>query len=287
MAIIIAVSVSGYILKEELKPKEPLRIAISNWIGYMPIVYAKEKGWVDDSDIELVWTASLEITGNAYDRGLVDAMFATQYDYFRQTKEIDSQMLFATNLSDEADMVLSNTNIDDLRNSKNIILNLELNSLGETMFDSFIKQYRLNKDNFLIFDRSQLGITEYDYSNKKAVAIVYPPYDSILKTKGFCELTNAKKLHLDVIDGLFVRSDTANSNQEVLIKIKSAFLKALDEADKNPYDFYTVVKPYIGNISYTDFKTAIDGIAWANRTNIAKIDEIAKKQHIKQFKQNR
>jgi ABC-type nitrate/sulfonate/bicarbonate transport system substrate-binding protein len=278
--IVFIVLIALFETREVLKPKEPLRIAISNWIGYMPIVYAIENGWIKKDEVELVWTSGLEITSKVISRDMVDAMFATQYDALQVAKNRDIKMAFATNISGGSDVIMSNCDINTLRHSKGIIVNLEASSLGSAMLDGFLKKYSLNENNFLIFDRTQTMITTFDYSNKKAIAITYPPNDLALGKKGFTEIDNAKSLGVDVLDGLFVNSNKISSNKKTIEKLKISFDKSVDIAVKNPYSFYQVVKPYLGSMDYDEFKESTGVIEWASEKNRQKIEQILSKSGI-------
>ncbi len=278
---ILSVWLAAYYLKEQMKPKEPLKIAISNWVGYMPIVYAKEKEWLNDNDIQLLWTESLKTTSASFDRHLVDGMFVTQYDYAINQKETPSSLVFVTNISKGADTIMSNVALDELRNSDRIVVSLEKNSLGQAMFDGFVAKYDLNASKFLLSNSSQLGIAEAKYTNSKAVVITYPPYTAILKSKGFSEITNAKELKLPVLDGLFVSDEKISLHAKTLAKIKVACERAISDADKNPMQFYQTVKPYLGSMSYDEFMFAVGGIDWAGKNNTAEIDAIIGRYKIK------
>ncbi len=47
-----------------LNPKEPITITVSSWTGYTPIFYAKEKGWLGKTNLNIVNTT------NALDSGV-------------------------------------------------------------------------------------------------------------------------------------------------------------------------------------------------------------------------
>ncbi len=41
------------------KYDERLKVSTTNWIGYLPLIYAKEKGWLKELNIKLLTVSSL------------------------------------------------------------------------------------------------------------------------------------------------------------------------------------------------------------------------------------
>lgn len=272
--------ICGYYIKEYLKPKEPFRVAISNWVGYLPVVYAKEKMILGD-DVELVWTESLKATNSAFKRGLVDGMFATQYDYLKSEQTDGSSMIFATNISKGSDVVMSNISLEELNSSKSVMAVMEGDSVGKVMFDQFLQKYDINSANFIMYDKTQLGIVSSDYSKSKAIVVTYTPFDSILKKKGFLELANSSKLQVLIIDGFFALDSKSEQHKKSIDNIKKAFELSVKMAKDNPYEFYQVIKPYLKGIEFEEFKASLDGIEWVGIDNINKINNTLKSHKIK------
>ena len=73
-----------------LQNHKKLRISITNWIGYTPLFYAKEKGWLELLDVKLLNVVSLSENMYLYKSGNSDAYVGTQYEYNTLVKNIES-----------------------------------------------------------------------------------------------------------------------------------------------------------------------------------------------------
>jgi NitT/TauT family transport system substrate-binding protein len=63
------------------KKDETLRISATTWVGYAPLYYAKEKGWLSPLNIKLLHVSSLSENLYLYDAGSSHAFVGTQYEY--------------------------------------------------------------------------------------------------------------------------------------------------------------------------------------------------------------
>lgn len=90
-----------------------LKISTSTWIGYSPLYYAKEKGWLEPLNIKLLNVVSLSENMYLYKAGNSDAYVGTQYEYSFLNKE-NLIPIIMFDKSNGGDIVMANYSIDDL-----------------------------------------------------------------------------------------------------------------------------------------------------------------------------
>ena len=121
--------------------KKPLKVVINSWVGYLPILYAKEQKWLEPYNIRIANVTSLGESLSLYNAQNADAFTGTQYEYaitLEKYSELNPIMLF--DISNGGDMVMSNKTIKELQDSKEKIKTyLEIDSVNSLILKDFLK----------------------------------------------------------------------------------------------------------------------------------------------------
>ena len=249
----------------------PLKISTTTWIGYTPLFYAKEKGWLEHINVKLVNVVSLSENMYLYEAGNSDAYCGTQYEHSVIKNKVPSLvpiMLF--DRSNGGDIIMSNTSIEDLRNSsKPIDTYLEMDSINFTLLNDFIKRYDIDEKriNYINRDQAEISVLKNDSPDRQVLIVTYIPYDSRLSKNGFKEILSTKNgLDLLVVDALFTTKENLLLHKKQYIQLKSYVDDALNALHKNPKEFYQTIKPYMQELSYEEFQGSLDDIEWINTT---------------------
>ncbi len=251
--------------------EQVLKISTTSWIGYSPLYYAKEKGWLDDVNIKLVNAVSLSENMYLYQAGHSDALCSTQYEYSRikkQQADIIPIMLF--DRSNGGDLIMSNRSIDELKSdNKPINAYLEMDSINFTLLNDFIKTHRIDEQRIRYINRDQVEISALTNASptEQVIIVTYLPFDIPLSKNGFKEIISTKSgLDLLVVDGLYTSKTTFVKHKKQFKKLKEFSDKAIEVLQTNPHEYYKKIKPYIGALSYQEFNDNLKDIVWINKT---------------------
>jgi len=261
----------------EGKPK--LRLSINPWPGYMPIIYAHEKGWLNQIEIRPLWTVSLDESVKLYDAKLIDGFFGTQFEYLA-TSEKDLSPIFFTNISNGSDVVMSNISIRGLVRADSITVYLEPQSVNIALFDMFCKKYAISDSKLKKIYKNQQDISSVDIGNNPTIAVTYEPYASTLEKKGLQRVASTANLNLKVVDALFVANEHIRAYKKELATMKIANDRAVSALKKDPREFYETVKKYLQGQSYEEFLKSLDGLVWADALNTPSAIEDLKSKNI-------
>ncbi len=259
-----------------LQNEKKLKISVTTWIGYTPLFYAKEKGWLELLNIKLLNVVSLSENMYLYKSGNSDAYVGTQYEYNTLVKNIESLIpILLFDKSNGGDVIMSNLNIQELQNSKTPIdAYLEMDSINSILFEDFINKYNLKNKNINYINKDQAFISELKNVQNPTIIITYSPYNTILEKVGFKELISTKNnLDLLVIDGMFTTKETYLENKETFIELKKSIDKSISNLEKDPKEFYETIKDYLPNTNYEEFIKSLDDIIWINKDISEKIIE--------------
>lgn len=267
--LIIAVLVLGGCSKVDEKP---IVISSDVWIGATPLYYAHAMGWLNEANIEMLQTGSVEANVNMYETHASDLLTATQHEYKRLLNtHPDMIPTIIYDRSYGGDMVLSNRTIQQLiASTEKIDIFVELDTVGEDMLNYFLAEYKISKDKLNIFNRNQEEIesTKNTPGSGPAIVATYNPHDLVLKEHGFNEVASSRSDSYVIVDGIFCTRAMAKEHKEQLEILKRLLEKAVEAYDKNPKQFYATVKPYLGHPTYTEFEQMRANIKWVKNEEL-------------------
>jgi len=244
------------------KPNKKLRIAVTNWVGYSPILYAKEKGWFEDTSIKIVYATSLQESLSYYRANLVDGFASTQYEALISGNP-KLRHFMPLDRSKGGDALLSNLPLEHLLHSRSIDVYLEIESINTLLFEEFIEQYALQDANYRLFNISQLSMKELEYDlNRTKLLITYEPYATLLRQKGFHEVASTKESSLLVLDSLYINQSAYRDHEKALQQLQKIIQRAYQELQSNPHAYYQTLQKYFDGMSQEEFMETLQSIEW-------------------------
>jgi len=253
------------------EPNKPIKILSNSWVGYTPLFYAKEKGWLKELNIEVTPVVSLGESLMAFQTSQFDGLTGTQYEYeqlVEKNHNITPIMMF--DRSNGGDMVMSNQTIQGLQNSEQPIkVYLELESINSLLFKDFIRAHHLEGKAFEYSNFDQVKninlIKKSQAISQPAIVITYIPYNFELQSLGFHTIASTHDLKdILVVDALYVKKKTLNKYPETFVKLKLLLDQALINLQQNPKEYYDTVKGFIENPTYEEFTASLNDIEWIN-----------------------
>lgn len=251
-----------------------LKISTSTWIGYSPLYYAKEKGWLEPLNIKLLNVVSLSENMYLYKAGNSDAYVGTQYEYSFLNKE-NLIPIIIFDKSNGGDIVMGNYSIDDLlKIETKIDVYLEMDSINSIVFNDFIKQYNLTNKQFNYINKDQSFISKLKNSETPTIIVTYNPYNINLEKEGFKELTSTKNNeNIAVVDAMFTTREIFNENKDRFIELKKILDKSIENLKQNPKEYFDTVKAYLPDMIFEDFEKSLNDIMWINKQIPEKLNE--------------
>lgn len=251
--------------------KKELVLSTNSWIGYTPLFYAKEMGYLDELNIKLIPTVSLGESLNLFLVSKADILTGTQHEYNLLHQEMRSVVpIILLDRSNGGDMILANRTLEELKSlsdSETINVYLEVDSVNKEMIEHFIQHTKLSKKKMHFINKDQAQLQNISLQSDKAVMIVtYTPNNIPLEKRGFFQIASTKEVDsLLVIDAIFTTQNTLQQNQKRFEKLKKVIDKSVSAIEKDPLEAYKHVRKYLHNISYSEFEDSLESIKWINR----------------------
>ena len=285
--LLLAISLSLLSCSSKPQKNDAIIISTNQWIGYVPLYYAYEKGYLKELNIKLINNVSLAEAADVYRVGQANMVTTTQHEYNALRADThDIVPVVLLDRSNGADMVLANRSLEELQKSKKIYAYLEVDSINQEILKDFIANNNLNEHNFVIINKDQEQIQNVNFKkiqNRDLVIVTYTPYDITLKKKGFQELASTKNIDsIIVIDALCSTKELRRNDKEQLLRLKKNIDRSIDEINKNPRQAHKITAKYLSNISYNEFTEALKNIKWINKPSDELLEFISKYHYTKE-----
>lgn len=282
--VIVGIGMAAYFFSEAFKPKHDERINISSnpWVGFTPLAYAQEKGWLDSTPFRIVWVTDLSDNSRLYKKGFTQGFTATQFELLHFDNPSEFTTVFLIDRSNGADAVLSNYSLDQLKTmDKPVKVFLEQGSLHEDMFNAFVSEHNLSLMNFVPVNVAQDKVLKVDAKGEPVILMTYEPYASGLIARGFKEIASTRNLKtFFVIDGLFIKREIMEGHQVHFAELKAIFEKALNHYRANPREFYETIRGYLNGQSYQEFLESEKKIDWISTQQSEIMIQELREKHI-------
>lgn len=259
-----------------------LTIAVNPWIGYTPLIYIKESGWIKDKNIDIVNVISLFESVKMLESDMIHAIGGTQQEYDILSNTVKAVPVFIIDRSFGADAIFSNLSVDELKNTLlTIDVYMELGTINELLFNLFVKKYHLEKSTFNLIDLDQFSISKIKNKNiKPKILVSYEPYLADIKANGFKRLDDTRSIELIVVDSLLITPKYIKTYSKELKELNILFKNALTNLKNNPKEYYTKIRSHLNNQSYEEFLESLEGIEWIYKTTPRKMIDELKKQNL-------
>ena len=246
-----------------LSTPQPLRISTNLWIGYSPLFYIQQKGWLKEHNIEIVTLVSLSENMQMYESGFVNAFTGTQYEFEQMrenTPDLEPAILLDRSLG--GDIIMGNRDIETLQKEKKINVYLEIDSVNKVLLESFTELYGIDASLLHLFNKDSDESSKLAMQEEPTLIITYTPYDMLLKKNGYQVLDTTKNMHLFVIDALYADANTREVYAEELAVLNQLIAKALDRLKKDPDEYFSAIRVFFKYQDKHTFLKALGSIQW-------------------------
>ncbi len=262
------------------RPHHPLRIAVNPWVGFTPVVYAQEQGWLEGVDVRFVWVVGLEENVKLYRQGLVDGFAATQYEFYSLKHAGTVKPYYLFDRSAGADVILGSQSVETLAKEGKIDVYLEITGLNSDLLHAFAQQYGVDEAHFELHSSDPESLLHIPCSGRPTIIVAYEPYATAIENGGCTRIASTRELeNIRVIDALWISTDQAEMYAKTVRRLGKIFDRAIEKLKEDPKAYYDVVKGSLEGQDYDEFIRSLEGIAWINR-NPAEVKAYLQKSRI-------
>lgn len=243
----------------ESSSTRPMVVSTNPWIGYSPLSYAEEKGWLRENNIKLVRTVSLSESMRTFNRGSADVVCGTQYEFL---KFKDDGSVILLDRSNGGDVILSNRSVEELRDAKIIQAYLEVDSVNSILLNDFTNKYEIDAQIIRKIDVSPDVSAKLHMKNRATLIVTYDPYNLSLTKRGYVQIASTKDSDLLIVDAIYAPAKTLKNFPKEVDRLNFLIAQSLKALKNNPQEYYKSIKSHLEYKSFSEFKEALDLIIW-------------------------
>jgi NitT/TauT family transport system substrate-binding protein len=257
-------------------PEPALRVSVNPWVGYDPLVLARERGLLDTSQIKVVELMSNSESQRALRNGLTEAAALTLDEALRLADEgVPLRIVALLSESHGADAVLARPEIQTPAQLKGKRIVLEETALGVLVLDRLLAAGGLTREDVTTLHAEAAMHTAMLVGGKVDAVITFEPMKSQLLLKGFQVIFDSRRMPGEIVDVLVVRSD--------LSAVRSEALRAAWEAGRqaflaDPETAAALLAPGV-NLTQPQYLATLQGLRFlAPADNAARLSAAALKR---------
>ncbi|MCC6557594.1 MAG: ABC transporter substrate-binding protein [Polyangiaceae bacterium] len=212
--------------------RAPFKIAFNTWLGYSPLVLAKEKGFLKEAgiDAEISILESIGEKNSALLRGAIDGVGHTADSAVTSASAgVDGQIVYVFDLSNGADGVLARKSIKSVSDLKGRKVALEPGFTGHFFFLALLADAGMSPSDVTVVPMDTGSAGSAFVAGKVEAAVTWEPW--IGKTKklegAHVLVTSADKPGL-IVDVLYMSRAAIEARREDVKEMIAAMGRAAD-----------------------------------------------------------
>lgn len=219
--IALLIAVTGLLAACDSAPEQPLRVGLNPWIGYDPLVLARERRLFPPADLGVV---ELETSGESVRQlrnGLIDAAGLTLPEAMELAAAgVDVRVVAVLSLSRGADAVLARAGMSRPEHLRGARLGMEDSALAAIMLQRLLEAGGLRQDEVRAVI---MPATEHEAAMTQGsvdAVITFEPVISRLASAGFNIVLDSANMQGEVVD---VRAEILQSRPRQVALLLEAF----------------------------------------------------------------
>ncbi|MDJ1182970.1 ABC transporter substrate-binding protein [Roseofilum casamattae] len=236
--IAIAFLTCAFIISCTPVPLNPLRVTCILWLGYEPLMLARDLGYYDDSGIQVIETEDFGSSVKRFINGDVEmVMMSMDLALENVALQDDIRGFLVATFSSGADAVIVQPEIETLSDLKGKRIGMLPGTLGQLVTSRALETVNLTLADVEIvtIDIAQQVAA---FENKEVDALAaFDPVLAQLQTQGLGNiLFDSSQMPGELVDLLIGRASLVDTHERQLQTLLRGWFKALDYIETNPDD---------------------------------------------------
>jgi len=242
------------------EPQQLLKVGLTQWVGYQPMLLARNLGFYNQKKIKLAELPSTTDTLHLLHTGELDAAALTLDETLLAIEQGTSlSIILIFDVSNGADVLIARENIKNLKELKGKRIGVESTATGGIMLYSVLKQAKLDeKDIHIVYLTADEHVSAYKNGKVDAV-ITFEPFKTRLLKQGGNELFTSRMIPNLIIDVLAVRTDQLQKQRANIQTLVDGYYKARHHMETNAKDAMQRMAPGL-DITPTELQASFKGL---------------------------
>jgi NitT/TauT family transport system substrate-binding protein len=204
---LLLVGVAGLLGACQPPPVPPLKVGMNPWVGYDPLVLARDKGLLDRRQVKVIELSSSSDTLRHFRNGLLDAAALTLDESLRLADEgVDLRIVGVLSASAGADVVMARPEIREPAQLHGREIAVEKTTVGALMLQRLLQAARLQPHEVRVRNMEASQHLAALRSGRVDAAVSYEPLAGVMRAEGYVDLFSSRQMPGDIVDVLVVHA---------------------------------------------------------------------------------
>ena len=243
-------------------PSRPLMVGMNAWVGYDPLVLARDQRLLDEQQIKLVELASSSETLRHFRNGLIDAAALTLDETLRMADEgQDVRLVAVLSVSSGADVVMAVPEIRTPAQLKGASIAVEQSTVGALMLQRLLQAGRLQAPDVTVVNLEAIRHLQALRSQRVQASVSYAPWSEALRAAGYRTLFDSSAMPGDIVDVLVVRGSVLHVRAPQVDALVRGWQLGWEALKKDPQRAAELLAPGV-DLSPADYRATLAGLRY-------------------------
>jgi NitT/TauT family transport system substrate-binding protein len=243
----------------------PLKIATNQWPGYEPLYLAQQLGFHDKRRIKMIELTSATEVMNAFNLDKVDVAALTLDEVLLLAQRHNDLAIFLVmDISNGADQLIVDQNIQSLTDIKNKRIGVEQTALGAYFLSLILKQAGLKQQDVEVIPVTVNKHFEMMSTQQLDAVITFEPSATRLTSEGFKTLFDSSQTPGEIVDVLVARKGNIEKRPDDYQHLIESHWKSLDYINRHSESAMNLMAPRL-HISSEQLIASYQGLVLPNK----------------------
>jgi NitT/TauT family transport system substrate-binding protein len=241
-------------------PRPPLTVGLNPWVGYDPLVLARERGLAETTRVKIVELSSHAESFRHFRNGLLDAMAITLDQALELADEgLDLRVIAVLDESAGADVVMGQTALDRPSAVRGSRVALEASALNRLMLQRWLASMDLQEDDVTVVTLEASQHLPALQAGRVSAAVSYEPLAGQMRDAGYTTLFDTRQMPGEIVDVLVVTSAALRERPADVDALLKAWSTGLTAYLADPAAAAAVLAPGTG-LTVAQYQTTQAGL---------------------------
>lgn len=238
-------------------PQPPIRLTVNPWVGYDPLILAREQGLVDGRRLRVIELMSNSDSLRALRHGLTDAAALTLDETLRLADEgVPLRIIALLSESRGADAVLASDDITQPAALKGKRIGVEDTAVGALVLDRILAAAGLTRADVEVVHVEAAQHAAMLKNGRLDAVVTFEPFKRQLQAQGFRVLFDSRAMPGEILDVLVTRGPLPPEREAL---IRQAWAKGLAQLAANPQAAAALLAPGV-DLTPEDYQATLQGL---------------------------
>ena len=206
----------------------PLTVGMNPWVGYDPLVLARDRGLADPKQVRVVELPSSSESLRHLRNGLLDAATLTLDETLRLADSgVDVRIVAMLDASNGGDVVMAAPRIASPAQLKGEFIAVEDSGVGALLLQRMLQKAGLTRADVRVTNMEVAQHLLALQSGTVAAAVSFEPLADSMEVAGFRRIFDSSEIPGEILDVLVVRADVLQQRPESVDALLSAWYQGL------------------------------------------------------------